>query len=109
MELKDEADEFVPLLREFVVAQMGNRFCFYGNTPCVRCIQQTKNIQQRTFATPGRTDHGVHASSLDLERDAAQCVHPFLFLAEVAFNPMATQTNWCAHLDPRIVTTGGNS
>ena len=77
--------------------------------PGVRCIEQTENIEQRTFATPRRADHGVNASSLDLERHTAQGVHAFLFFAEVAFEPVATQANLCAHLDPRMVTTGGNS
>src|SRR5262245_65510953 len=46
MELKDEADESVALLREIVVAQVGYRFGFNRNTACVRCIQQAKNIEQ---------------------------------------------------------------
>ena len=51
VKLKDEADEFVSLLREFIVAQMRHRFGFDRNTPSVRCIEETENIQQRTFAT----------------------------------------------------------
>src|ERR687892_652578 len=109
MELKNEADEFVPLLRKLIVAQMGYRFAFDRNSPGVRCIQQTENIEQRTFATPRWADHGVNASSLNLERHTAQGVHAFLFFAEVAFDPVATQANLRAHLDPRIVTTGANS
>src|SRR5436190_18754632 len=83
MELKDEADEFVPLLRELIVAEMGHRFGFDGNTPGVRCIEQTENIEQRAFATPRRADHGVNASSLDLKRHTAQSVHAFLFFPEM--------------------------
>jgi hypothetical protein len=71
MELKNEANEFVPLLRELIVAKMGHRFGFDGNTPSVRCIEQTENIEQRTFATPRRADHGVNASGLDFERHTA--------------------------------------
>src|SRR5215211_3310803 len=109
MELKDEADEFVPLLRELIVAQVGYRFGFDRNTPGVRCIEQTENVEQRTFATARRADHGVNASSLDLKRHTAQGVHALLLFAEVAFDPFATQANLRAHLDPRIVTTGANS
>ena len=88
---------------------MGHRFGFDRNTPGGRCIEQTENIEQRTLATPRRADHGVNASSLDLKRHTAQGVHAFLFFAEVAFDPVATQANLCAHLDPRMVTTGANS
>jgi hypothetical protein len=109
MELKDEADEFVPLLRELIVAQVGYRFGFDRNSPGIGCIEQTENIEQRTFATSRGADYGVNASSLDLKRHTAQGVHAFLFFAEVAFDPVATQANFCAHLDPRMVTTGANS
>src|SRR5678815_3893532 len=108
MELKDEADKFTSLLRKLIVAQVGYCFGFDLNTPGVRCIQQTENIQQRTLAAPRRADHGVNTSSLDVKRHTAQGVHAFLFFAEVAFDPVATQANLCAHLDPRMVTTGGN-
>ena len=35
-------------------------------------IEQTKNVEQRAFAAAGRTDNGVDASGLDLQRHAAQ-------------------------------------
>src|SRR5215813_7061488 len=109
MELKDEADELVPLLCEFIIAQVRHRFRFDRHSPGVRCIEQTKNIEQRAFATARGADHSMNASSLDIERYAAQCVHTFLFFAKVAFDSVATQAKICAHLDPRMVTTGGNS
>src|SRR5262249_25512214 len=68
MELKNEADEFVPLMCELVVGQVGHRFGFDRYTPRIGGIQQTENIQQRTLTAARRADHGVNASSLDLER-----------------------------------------
>src|SRR4051812_5793790 len=91
MELKDETDEFVPLLCELIVAQMGYCFSFDRNTSGVRCIKQTENVEQRTFATPRRADHGVNASSLDFKRHTAQGMHAFLLFAEVALESLATQ------------------
>jgi hypothetical protein len=62
-------------------------FGFDCNTASVRCIKQTKNIEQRTFAASRRADHRVNASGLDLERHTAQSVHAFLFFAEVTLDP----------------------
>src|SRR6266496_894827 len=98
MKLKDKADEFASLLREFIVGQVRHRFGFNRNTPSVRCIEQTEDIQQRTLTTSGRADDSVNASDLDLKRHTAKSVHAFLFFAEIAFDPVATQTNFCAHL-----------
>src|ERR1044072_4098955 len=90
MELKDEADELVALLRKLVIAQVGHCFGFDRNTSHVRRTQQGEGVEQRTVAAALRTDYGVNASSLDRERYAAQGVPAFFFLSEVAFNPVAT-------------------
>ena len=46
VKLKDETNEFVSLLRELIVGQVGYRFGFNRNTACVRSVQQTKDIEQ---------------------------------------------------------------
>src|SRR5262249_25024545 len=66
MELKNEANELVPLLGELIVAQVRHRFGFDRNAPVIGCIKQTKDVEQRTFATARRADHGMNASNLDL-------------------------------------------
>jgi hypothetical protein len=52
-------------------------------------IEQTKNVEQRAFPTARRADNGMDASGLDLQRDTAQRVHAFFFLAEISLDGFA--------------------
>ena len=44
MKLKNEADKFVALAREFVVGQMRNQFRFKRNRSTVRMVEQAEYI-----------------------------------------------------------------
>ena len=50
--------------------------------------------------------HVLRGVSLDIE---AGSVHAFFLFAQVALDSFATEANFCAHREPRMVTTGGNS
>src|SRR3954468_17931500 len=109
MELKDEADQFAPLLCKLVVGQMQYGLRFDGYPAPIGRIEKTEDVQQCTLAAAGRPDYSVHASGLDLKRHAPQCVHAFFLFAKVALDLFATETDFWFHLDPRIVTTGASS
>ena len=70
MKLKNEADEFVALMRKLVIGQIRDRFRFDRNPADIGLIEQTENVEQRAFAAAGGTDNSVDATGLEIERDA---------------------------------------
>ena len=80
---------------------------FNGKAGCIACHNGPLASDQKYYRT------GVPRSpdfdTLDIERDAPESMHAFLFFAQITFDPFATETCFPVHLEPRIVTTGGNS
>src|SRR5436309_15284001 len=106
MKLKNEADESVSLMCQFVIAQVRHRLRFDRNASSVGRVEQAKNVEQRALAAARRADNGVDTSGLDLQGHAAERVHALLIFAQVPFDGCATKAGFRVHLDPRIVTTG---
>ena len=67
MELKNEADELVPSICQFVIAQVQHRLQFDRYLARIRQIEQAQNVQQRALAAAGRADDRVNAACLNVE------------------------------------------
>ena len=86
MELKNEADELVPFMRQFVIAQLGHWLRIRlkrGRRPADRAAREcraTSFCRSRT----GRQRRGY--SRLDIERYAAEGVHAFFLFAQIALD-----------------------
>src|SRR5436305_14726430 len=116
MELKNESNELVPFVRQFIIPQMRYRGGVQHYRAGIRRIQQTKDIKQGAFSAPGWAHHGVHRAWLELERNPAQCMHARFVFAEEAFNIVATKADFRRNhgflyrytLEPRNVDTGAS-
>ena len=97
MKLKNESEEFVPLLRQHVVGQMRNLLRFDRDRAAVGVIEQAKDVEERTLAAAGRTDNRVDGATLELQRYATQRVHARILFAEEAFDIFAAERNFGVH------------
>src|SRR5438552_8585850 len=109
MELKNEADELAPFMREFVIAQLGDWLGFNCYAAGVWQIEQSESVEQRAFAAARRANNRVDTARLDIERNAPERVHALFFFAQITLDRFATKATFRVHLEPRIVTTGGSS
>src|SRR5881227_45482 len=89
---------------------MQRRLRFNRNSPRIRRIEETENIEQRALAAARWADNSVDAAWLEIERDPAQRMDALLLFAQITLDRFATEAKFRIHtLDPRRVTTGGSS
>ena len=67
MELEDESQERVALLREFVVGQTRHGLSADGKVSGVGLVEQSQDVQQRTLAAPRRPDDGVRVAAFQCQ------------------------------------------
>src|SRR5207248_10562478 len=86
MELKNESDELAAFMRQLIIAQMQRRLRFNGNSPRIRRIEETENIEQRALAAARWADNSVDAAWLEIERDPTQRMDARLLRAQLTLD-----------------------